>query len=61
MIVLEEFGEIRDRAVMHGIHSVDPFANPATESVFQCLHVLHELVEAIAKLLAYSPSFDVRV
>ena len=40
---------------------VAPFANPATESVFQGLHVLHEVVEAIAKLLADSPSFDVWV
>ena len=61
MGVAEEFWEVRHGAVMHRVHCVDPFANPATQSLLEGFHVLHELVDVVAKVLAHGPGLDVGV
>ena len=46
---------------MHIIYCVHPLANPAAQSVLEGLHVLHELVDVFAQVLAHGPSFNVRM
>ena len=46
---------------MHRLHCVHPLANPAAQSVLEGHHVLHELVDVLAKVLAHGPGLDVRM
>ena len=46
---------------MHRVHCVHPLANPAAQSVLEGPHVLHELVDVFAKVLAHGPGLDVRM